>query len=62
MHRELRPPLGFCGNVQVINMNWGSSILELLLPQGFLLINELMYIEVTGVGKDREGNLCGAGR
>lgn len=43
-----------------MNMNWSDNILELLLPEGLVLINELMSIEVPGAGKDRERKFGGA--
>lgn len=50
------------GPVPVISENHGDNFLELLLPQGLVLINELMHVEVTGVGRVRERNVGGAGR
>lgn len=43
-----------------MNMNWSDNILELLLPEGLVLINELMSIEVPGAGKGRERKFGGA--
>lgn len=42
-----------------MNMNWSDNILELLLPEGLVLINEQMSIEVTGAGKGREKKFGG---
>lgn len=44
-----------------MHMNWSDNVLELLLPEGLVLINEQMSIEVTGAGKGRQRKVGGSG-